>query len=136
MQNAVLIAAMILGTIVFVKLRPAGTPPRYGRNRDRRTDFGASDPFHAVSIHSATEGCPAVESLKLQRFLSKEAPSLPLADCGAQGCSCKYIHHSDRRSGARNRRCGAVEKSEEAEFWSLRNRRLVFGRRHKDRQAA
>jgi hypothetical protein len=136
MQNAILIAALILGTSVYLMLRPTGTPPRYGKNRDRRAGFGAPDPFHAVSIHSVTEGCPAVESLRLQRFLSEEAPSLPLADCGAQGCRCKYIHHSDRRSGARNRRFGGVEKSEEAEFWSLRNRRVVLGRRHRDRQVA
>jgi len=136
MQIVILIAAMILGTIVFFTLRRASSTSRNARKRDRRTGFAAPDPFHAVSIQSKKNGCPAVESLKLQRFLSEEAPALPLADCCAQGCTCKYIHHADRRGGARNRRCGAMEQSEESEFWSLRDRRVVLGRRHQDLLAA
>ena len=136
MQIAILITAMILGTIVFFRLRLTGATPRNARKRDRRTGFGVADPFHAVSIHPAKEGCPAVESLKLQRFLSEEAPALPLAECGAVDCACKYVHHADRRGGARNRRCGTMEQSKESEFWSLRDRRIVLGRRHADRQVA
>lgn len=136
MQIAILITAMILGILVFFRLRPAGATSRTTRKRDRRTGFGVTDPFHAVSIRPANEGCPAVESLKLQRFLSEEAPALPLPECGARDCACKYIHHADRRSGARNRRSGPIEESEESEFWRLRSRRVVQGRRHKDRETA
>ncbi len=136
MQSAILITAMILGTFVFFRLRLASPTSRNARRRNRRTGFGVPDPFHAVSIEPAEEGCPAVESLKLQRFLSEEAPGLPLADCGAVDCACKYVHHADRRSGARNRRLGAIEQSEQAAFWTVRNRRVVRGRRHEDRQVA
>lgn len=136
MQIAILFAIMIFGTIVFLLLRPASTTSRIARTRDRRSGFGVPDPFHAVSIKPAVRGCPAVEALKRQRFLSEEAPSLPLANCCAEGCGCRYIHHADRRGGTRNRRCGVSEMVEEAEFWSLRDRRVVGGRRHKDPQTA
>ncbi len=136
MQIAILMAAMIVGTIVFFRLRPGSTASRSTRKHDRRTGFGVADPFHAVSINPTKESCQAVESLKLLRFLSEDAPALPLADCTAADCTCKYIHHADRRSGARDRRCGALEQTEESEFWSLRNRRDVVGRRQEDRHAA
>jgi hypothetical protein len=136
MQIAILFAVMIFGTIAFLLMRPGSTTSRIDRTRDRRSGFGVPEPFHAVSIRAAVQGCPAVESLGLQRFLSEEAPSLPLANCCAQGCACKYVHHADRRGGPRNRRLGVSEQSDVAESWSARDRRLVGGRRHKDRQAA
>jgi len=55
--------------------------------------------YQAVSIHPAImEACPAAHALKGQRFLSNEAPLLPLPDCSnAPGCRCKYQHWDDRR---------------------------------------
>jgi hypothetical protein len=36
------------------------------------------------------------------RFLSKEAPVLPLAGCSMSGkCRCSYQHHDDRRGLSR-----------------------------------
>ena len=136
MQMAILIAAMTLGTLVFFRLRLARTSSRAGRKLDRRTGFGESNPFHAVSIQVAEQACSAAQAMSLQRFLSDEAPGLPLRDCGAADCSCKYIHHGDRRGGARDRRLGASEHSDESEFWSLRERRIAMGRRQRDLQTA
>jgi hypothetical protein len=139
MQIAILIAAAILCILIVHRLwfMARGTP-QINHARERRTGFGASDPFHAVSIVPAEAGCPAAESIKAQRFLSENAPGLPLADCSAVTCRCKYLHYADRRSGARDRRLGPVpvEKSDEVEFWSLRSRRVVVGRRQGDLQAA
>jgi hypothetical protein len=136
MQIAILIAAMIVGILIIRRLMFAvsGTPP-INPERDRRAGFGAGEAFHAVSILPVETGCPAVESIKVQRFLSEDAPGLPLADCSAVDCHCKYIHHADRRSGGRDRRLGAIE-SDAAEFWSLRSRRIAVGRRHEDLQVA
>jgi hypothetical protein len=136
MQNAILITAMILGTLLFLSLRPTRAVSRDGRKRDRRSGFGAGNPFHAVSIQAAQESCLAAESISQQRFLSDDAPGLPLAECSAVECSCRYVHHADRRSGARDRRFSAMGESDESEYWTLRNRRLVGGRRQSDQQAA
>ena len=31
------------------------------------------------------------------RYLSKDAPRLPLRDCTESGCTCRYRHYEDRR---------------------------------------
>ena len=55
--------------------------------------------YHAVSIRVPGAACDAAKALKGQRFLSSEAPLLPLADCDAAECSCTFAHHADRRAG-------------------------------------
>jgi hypothetical protein len=137
MQIAILIVALVLAVFVFARLLfPVSGTVRNVSERDRRTGFGEGDPFHAVSIVPADGCCSVVDSIKVQRFLSEEAPSLPLADCAAEDCRCKYIHHADRRGGSRDRRLGPTEHPDELEFWSMRNRRATFGRRQGDLQAA
>ena len=69
-----------------------------------------SNPWHAISIAtgSVVKGdytCPAAMAMREKRFLSGEAPQLPLADCGnPRRCACYYQHHSDRRSNKRRAR--------------------------------
>jgi len=58
----------------------------------------ARSPWHAVSIVSSTACCSAAMGLLGTRFLSKEAPGLPLKHCSMSGeCRCQYQHHDDRR---------------------------------------
>jgi hypothetical protein len=58
--------------------------------------------YHAVSIRHPSRCCQAVKQLDEQRFLSTEAPSLPLARCNLPSqCKCRYRHHTDRRDDAR-----------------------------------
>jgi hypothetical protein len=58
-----------------------------------------TNPFHAVSIKAG----PTCEKTALQygrtRYLSREAPTLPLPTCNPKGCTCRYLHHDDRRGG-------------------------------------
>lgn len=54
--------------------------------------------YHAVELRATSErGCAEVRALKGRRFLSAEAPPLPLPNCGRSACSCVYVHFSDRR---------------------------------------
>ena len=55
--------------------------------------------YHAVSIKFATNACQAAKEMEGRRFLSTAAPKLPLPDCDAAECSCRFVHHKDRRSG-------------------------------------
>ncbi len=56
--------------------------------------------WHSVSVKPGRSGCKAVQELKHKRWLSKDAPVLPLKDCQQPGhCSCVYQHHADRRAG-------------------------------------
>jgi hypothetical protein len=61
----------------------------------------ADQPFSAVSIETGWEPCDAAEALEGERFLSGQAPALPLAGCDAASCDCEYRYHADRRAGTR-----------------------------------
>ena len=59
---------------------------------------------HAVSIVTGPRCCAAARELRGQRFLSREAPVLPLPACDRGECACRYEHHTDRRKGLRRAR--------------------------------
>jgi len=55
--------------------------------------------FHAVSMRYSMNACEAAKAITGRRFLSSDAPRLPLPGCDSHDCHCKYTHHADRRSG-------------------------------------
>ena len=59
--------------------------------------------FHAVSVQpDQGDCCDAVAQIQGRRYLSDEAPLLPLADCTrSQDCKCRYEHYDDRRTNVR-----------------------------------
>lgn len=62
----------------------------------------ANKRWHAISVKPGTGACPAATSGKQQRWLSREAPQLPLPGCTKpDACRCTYQHHEDRRAGGR-----------------------------------
>ena len=79
--------------------RPTKAPPA------AKQSIGPAPPrslWHAVSIVSNAACCPAAMGLVGTRFLSSEAPRLPLKHCSMSAvCRCSYHHHDDRRSLSR-----------------------------------
>ena len=62
----------------------------------------AKDPWRAVAILASDSACEAARQLRGKRFLTREAPRLPLAECIKQDqCQCKYRHLRDRRGPQR-----------------------------------
>ncbi len=59
--------------------------------------------YHGVSIKPSKNcECTAVQKIQNKRFLSDEAPLLPLEECDSPGsCQCVYQHFDDRRSEPR-----------------------------------
>jgi hypothetical protein len=57
--------------------------------------------FHAVTIAPGVRACTEARALQGKRFLSREAPLLPLRNCGSSRCECRYEHYDDRRKGHR-----------------------------------
>ena len=55
--------------------------------------------YHAVSIKFSSNACDAAKDMEGRRFLSTAAPKLPLAGCKVLDCSCRFVHHKDRRTG-------------------------------------
>jgi hypothetical protein len=60
--------------------------------------------FHAVTIAAGPRACAAARQLRGQRFLSRDAPPLPLKDCSCLNCECRYEHYDDRRQTGRRAR--------------------------------
>jgi hypothetical protein len=83
--------------------------------------------YHAVSIEPGRNCCHSARVLKGRRFLSRDAPALPLKNCISEDCTCHYTHHEDRRTGPRRARDmgvaidGWIEKEQRG--GSIRGRR-------------
>jgi hypothetical protein len=68
------------------------------------TNIHVINPWHAVGVSPGKPSCRASLVARSTRYLSQEAPSLPLYDCTQpKSCTCRYKHYSDRRSGPRRR---------------------------------
>jgi hypothetical protein len=77
--------------------------------------------FHAVSIRCFASACDAVKETTGKRWLSDEAPTLPLEQCDRpEDCCCRYQHFDDRRAGPRRRDEGAFTMKPVPEFTDTR----------------
>lgn len=58
--------------------------------------------WRAVGVVPGAAACEAAQGMCDKRFLTRDAPRLPLRDCDYQDkCQCKYQHLPDRRGGPR-----------------------------------
>ena len=87
---------------------------------------------HAVSIAPGPRCCKEARELQGHRFLSREAPMLPLVSCDRTECTCRYEHHEDRRKGPRRARDMGVA----VDGWVETDKRVgeTRGRRKDDRR--
>jgi hypothetical protein len=91
----------------------------------------AKNPWHAVAIVPSRASCVAARAFKGMRFLSADAPALPLEQCTQPtACRCTYRKHADRREEARR-----AEDAIGIRRWSPVSveRRQSRGRRSTDR---
>lgn len=90
----------------------------------------AGNSHHAVSIVPGPRCCEEARGLRDQRFLSRDAPPLPLKDCNRTDCTCRYEHYQDRRDGFRRVRDMGVA----VDGWQEEDKRnsAKRGRREKD----
>jgi hypothetical protein len=85
------------------KSHPTGQSRSKHRNRKKKghseslIKHAQNDEFHCVETHHHAQCCEAVKALHGKRFLSAEAPQLPIQGCDQAHCHCDYIHHEDRR---------------------------------------
>ena len=64
--------------------------------------------YRGVSVMPGECPCPAVLDLGRKRFLTNEAPMLPIKDCNQPECNCYYQHFDDRRIDDRRHPFGSL----------------------------
>lgn len=66
-----------------------------GKGANKTTDRR----WHAVSVKPCPGACSVADTGRDRRWLSREAPVLPLPGCTKpEKCRCTYRHHEDRRA--------------------------------------
>jgi hypothetical protein len=79
-------------------------------------------PFHAVEIRGTNDACQAAQDTNGERYLSAEAPPLPLGECDRPDrCQCRYQHYEDRRSDSRRATDSGLPAQHDAEHVEQRN---------------
>lgn len=86
--------------------------------------------WHAVTIVPGPRVCAAASELRGHRFLSREAPVLPLKKCDSHKCTCRYAHFDDRRKG--KRRANELSVTVEGHVAKERRSSIKRGRRKTD----
>ncbi len=94
MKTAILGLMLIVAVAVLIFVRRAAAKSLPPSNVE--TDVHGH-PYHCVVIRYPDKACAAVKRLSGRRLLSKEAPRLPLPECDATACHCRYVHFADRR---------------------------------------
>lgn len=99
-----------IAVVVTIIIGVRGGPPLYKyfseyrhqrarRKLQQKLELRANNPrsFHAVTIVPARPACKLVRRHIQTRYLTTEAPRLPLSGCHIEQCRCRYMHHEDRR---------------------------------------
>jgi hypothetical protein len=93
-------------------VKRGATSPVAAANQVRAKQTGVPAKWHAISIDAKPLSCTLALDLRKKRFLSKEAPALPLEGCTkGSSCPCTYKHHDDRRSKPRRREGAAISST-------------------------
>lgn len=92
-----MIALLFLAGVILWRWRRTGE-----ESRSVLSKIQSRTTFHAISIrYYGEDACDAVKRMEDKRILSSQAPMLPLPECDAPFCNCRYEHHDDRRQGER-----------------------------------
>lgn len=101
MDVTISLLAVALLLVLLLIIRRGSKPRSNPRPAMKRPVGGAGQQsaFHAVSIKVGGKACDAAREMEGRRFLSSAAPKIPLPRCDNSKCTCRFIHHDDRRAG-------------------------------------
>jgi hypothetical protein len=92
-----IVAAAVVAWLVLRRRHGSAAPAASAGEESEGVAAAESTEFHAVSIKPGFHRCNSVKKLDGVRIMSADAPPLPLPDCDIEECSCRYVHHEDRR---------------------------------------
>jgi hypothetical protein len=96
MQLTLLVSAVVV-LVLWLYVRNRGTSQQTAEAEKLKAAENTA--YHAVSIKFDSNACDAAREMSGRRFLSNAAPRLPLPECNALECRCRFVHHKDRRAG-------------------------------------
>jgi hypothetical protein len=134
-----MIVAILLTLAMKKTFSSPGTLGFNGGNvvrKARKNSPVARNPYRATSIVFDVDACDAVKAVGSRRFLDTERnlPVVPLPECSAAKCNCKYAHYEDRRTSDDEQRHPSALLSQLYESTGKENRRQrKRGRRKSDR---
>ena len=94
---ATLLIGVVVLIVVWLYVRHRGQSQKTAEVKS--TKSAEHTAYHAVSIKFDKNACDAAKEMSGRRFLSTAAPRLPLPECNALECRCRFVHHKDRRAG-------------------------------------
>ena len=122
---------ILLFTAAYWLMRSRGDHKR--KPKKVRSGPSTRSPYLATSISFSRCGCNAAKAVAKTRFLtSGTVPKLPLAECSAAKCDCRYVRHGDRRSSQGNRRAIYSLQTDLYTLGTESERRMKRGRRESD----
>jgi hypothetical protein len=86
----------VLKTLLRIFRSPGDIGPAPAAPRSARRS-----PWNAVTISRGPQACQVARSCGTRRWLSSQAPRLPMPGCDAKNCECRYRHFQDRRAKPR-----------------------------------
>ena len=130
----------ILATVLLLGFATLKISSKAGNTMNRtvkgtvKAGMQPRSPWRATSVDHDHPACAAVKAINNKRFLdTNKKLLLPLPDCDASTCSCKYVCHDDRREYNEDRRHPVSLKSVLYDDTGETNRRQKKrGRRKKD----
>ena len=95
--TSIIAIAVLIALLVFIRRNARQDNVR--PDERRKVQASKSSRFHAVSLKFSGDACQAAKDMYGRRFLSGAAPRIPLPECDALECRCRFVHHEDRRTG-------------------------------------
>jgi hypothetical protein len=90
------------------------------------------NPYRAASIGAGGCACAEAKSLENKRFLIQQTPGMPLRECDAKKCDCRYVRHDDRRVGEDRRAAFSLQTDLYEMAGRSKNRVTGYSRRRSD----
>ncbi len=132
LAGVILIVLALIAVVAFRSYDSSTGVQSFGKlgRTEPDKDAEADTRWRSVKIRPGLICCEQASEMTEQIFLAREAPHLPLPECGEPECRCHYLFLDDRRSGQDRRdNLGKL-----ADFFptSAEDRRQLPGRRMAD----
>ena len=141
---AVLVVLAII-LLLWMLLAPSRSPARARKaaakaraarvtaSKDMPRSSGRSGgAFRGVSLKQGSQACEQARAIGNRRFLPGQLGQLPLDGCDSPNCSCKFVHHEDRRDMVGDKRALSALRTELYHASGKPERRSSNGRRKSD----